>query len=454
MTSKIALLIGNGTFDDASFRPLARPPTDVEALWRVLSSKNIGGFDEVVRLVNPDSNTARKQIAALFKNRASDDILVLFYAGHGVKDEYGQLHLVMKDTASDELSATGIASDFIAREMDHSRSLSQILILDCCFSGAFADARGGEAGSVGARDSFKGNGTGRIVLTASDAFEYAWEREDGVDGPNSVFTSFLTKGLETGDADMNRDGDITVDEWYDYVYDQMQRSTKRQTPHRSVAGAGSVVIATSPRPPVELEPALMDLIRNAYPRARQEAVRELAYLLQGTDRGIAIAARAHLEKLSHDVDPRVSSAAGDVLVRIASYSDAPTDSEIGVATPQPDASFRPADPDPTHNPTPKPRKASLLFGFGIVILVICVTIAIFSSGSLLHQTSEIARYRAMGVVWVNGTNIYEQRTQTQGLLILSLIGFVIGLVMITKGKRSRTSSPPPPASGRDAGRLP
>jgi uncharacterized caspase-like protein len=305
MPNRIALLIGNGTYDDAAFRALARPATDVEALSRVLADPSIGEFDEVVPLIDADCNTIRKAVAGLYKKRSSGDVLLMFYAGHGVKDDFGELHLVTRDTVSDELSATAIASSFISREMDRSRSLNQILILDCCFSGAFAGARAAQAGSVGARESFQGNGTGRVILTASDAFEFAWEEEEGVSGPNSVFTKYLVQGLEQGEADRDCDGLVTVDEWYDYVYDEMQRSAKRQTPHRTVTGSGRIRIAKSLREPIDLPPELMTSIKSAFPRVRQGVAESLAEMLFDNDPAVARTAREHLKRMRGDRNTRV-----------------------------------------------------------------------------------------------------------------------------------------------------
>jgi hypothetical protein len=313
MSRRLALLIGNGTYDDPAFHPLSRPPADVEALRRVLGDEAIGAFDDVVTLIDADSTAVRKKIAGLYKNRSSEDVLLLFYAGHGIKDDCGELHLVTRDTVSDELSATGIPSNFVTREMDRSRSLNQILILDCCFSGAFADARGAEAGSVGARESFHGNGTGRVILTASDGFEFAWEREEGVSGPNSVFTGYLVQGLENGEADRDCDGVVSVDEWYDYVYEQMQRSARKQTPQRTVAGAGSMVIAKSRKPPIELPEDLRMGMKSPFPRVREGVARSLAEMLADPNPSVARTAREHLSRMCNDVHPNVRAMATALL---------------------------------------------------------------------------------------------------------------------------------------------
>ena len=153
----------------------------------------------------------RREIARFLAKRGQDDLLLLYYSGHGLLDERGALYLAAHDTEQGFLSLTAIPAAFVTGEMDQCPSRRQILILDCCYSGAF------ERGAKGSTDipaaTFEGNGVGRIVLTASSSTELAWE-ETGADGTadTSVFTRHLIEGLETGAADLDDDGHVGVDE--------------------------------------------------------------------------------------------------------------------------------------------------------------------------------------------------------------------------------------------------
>ena len=55
-----------------------------------------------------------------------------------MRDELGALYLAVKNTNRFRLRSTAIKSDFIREAMDQSRSKRQVLILDCCNSGAFS----------------------------------------------------------------------------------------------------------------------------------------------------------------------------------------------------------------------------------------------------------------------------------------------------------------------------
>src|SRR5262249_11598066 len=106
--------------------------------------------------------------------------------------------------------------------MSRSRSRRVVLLLDCCYAGAFEHgmtARAGEGVGIGAQFG----GRGQAVITASSAMEYAFEGDQLTDTRElapSVFTSALVNGLETGDADRDQDGLVALDELYDYVYDR------------------------------------------------------------------------------------------------------------------------------------------------------------------------------------------------------------------------------------------
>jgi uncharacterized caspase-like protein len=221
----------------------------VTDLATLLKAAEVGDFSEVLTLVNKAATTVRKAIARLFKEKSPDDLLLLYFSGHGVLDDQGHLYLAVKDTERDLLSGTAIPADFITSEMDRSRSRRQVLMLDCCHSGAFARGSKGVVGaSVGTASAFEGTGYGRVVLTATDATQYAWEGDQVIgQADNSVFTHFMIQGLQTGEADQDHDGRVTLDELYDYVYARVVAQTPKQTPGKwSYKQQGDIVLAKNP----------------------------------------------------------------------------------------------------------------------------------------------------------------------------------------------------------------
>jgi hypothetical protein len=205
----------------------------------------------------------RRAIARFFDNANRDDLLVFYFSGHGIKDDSGQLYLAVKDTERALLTGTGIESAFITARMDRSRSRRQVLILDCVHGGAFWQGdRSASSGIVPMGPAFEGIGSGRVILTATDSSQYAWEGDQGVEQPeSSVFTHYLVQGLKTGDADLDGDGVITIDELYDYVYKHVTAETPTQTPGRwNYKQNGDIVIALNANRPVRpAEPDPFDL---------------------------------------------------------------------------------------------------------------------------------------------------------------------------------------------------
>jgi hypothetical protein len=330
MSRKLALIIGNSEYQDPTLARLVTPNEDVNDLAEVLRAPEIGEFDEVTTLVNEPSANIRLEVESFFAEKKPDDLLVLYFSGHGVRDDQGQLYLAVKDTRHNRLRATAIPAAFITDGMDHSRSRRQVLILDCCHSGAFAQGTKGAPGaSVGTASAFEGTGYGRVVLTATDSTQYAWEGDEVIgEAENSVFTHYLIEGLRTGAADMDADGRITLDELYDYVYEQVVNKTPKQTPGKSsYKQQGEFVIARNPRPvvkPVELPAELRQAIESPFAGMREGVVRELERLLYGSHPGLTLAAFDALKRLAEDDSRRVSVAAAQVM---AAYTEAQNQEE-------------------------------------------------------------------------------------------------------------------------------
>ncbi len=245
MSGKYALIIGNTEYTDSGLAKLNAPGKDAEDFARALQSADIAAFDEVVTYINENVYTLNEAIEGFFSGKKLDDLLVFYFSGHGVRDESGSLFLAVKNTNRSRLQSTAITTDFVRKLMGQSRSKRQVIILDCCNSGAFASGTKAETGgSMGIAAAFEGTGYGHVVLTATDSTQFAWEGDKiiGSGTTNSLFTHFLIKGLE-GDADEDGDGKITVDELYDYAYEKIINRTSKQTPGKwSYKQQGEIVL--------------------------------------------------------------------------------------------------------------------------------------------------------------------------------------------------------------------
>ncbi len=221
--AKVALLIGVSEYG-AGLNPLPGAVKDVEAIREVLLHSDIGGFasGDVKLLKNPQRQEMEEAIESLFLGRQKDDLVLLYFSGHGIKDDTNRLYLTTRTTRKTErgelIRSTAVAASFVHDSMGRSRSKRQVVVLDSCFSGAFAEgllAR--DDGSVDIRTEL--GGEGRAVLTSSTSTQYSFE-EKGED--LSIYTRFLLEGIRTGAADLDDDGVISIDELHEYASRKVQ----------------------------------------------------------------------------------------------------------------------------------------------------------------------------------------------------------------------------------------
>ncbi|MET9899472.1 caspase family protein [Streptomyces sp. NPDC006446] len=241
---RYALLIATSSFSNAGLQQLRSPVRDVEGLASVLKDPHIGDFDVTTEL-NQEQHQATRAIESFFRDRSREDLLLLHISSHGLKADHGELYFAARDTDRDLLASTAISAAFLQSQMSRCRAKSIVLLLDCCYSGAFLLGAKGDS-SVHVKDELAGHG--RAVLTATNRTEYAWEGENlsELEPEPSHFTGAIIDGLTSGDADRDRDGRITVSELYDYVYDRVRSKNKMQSPQMWAALEYQVVVARSP----------------------------------------------------------------------------------------------------------------------------------------------------------------------------------------------------------------
>ncbi|MDI6098778.1 caspase family protein [Actinoplanes sp. NEAU-A12] len=263
-----ALVVAVHDYADPGLSRLRAPGHDADALARVLGDQSVGGF-HVRQLRNEPAHVVSEALEDFFADRDRDDLLLVYFSGHGLKDEDGTLHLAAANTKVHRLAATSVSASFVDQQMTRSRSRRIVLMLDCCYAGAFA--RGltprGAASDLGIDRQL--GGCGRAVITSSSAMEYAFEGSrltgNGERTGPSVFTGVLVQGLETGAADRDGDGFVTLDEIYDYVYTGVREITPHQTPCKwTFDMQGSLHIARRPAGPLAaIAPAPVPRARRA-----------------------------------------------------------------------------------------------------------------------------------------------------------------------------------------------
>ena len=134
----------------------------------------------------------------------------------------------------------------------------------------------------------------------------------------SAFASAFFEGIESGNADRNSDGHITVREAFDYAVLKLRRTGRKQTPQMRAGVAGDIVLCRTPVNPGRLSRDVTALIRNGLASARLLAVEQLGRLLITGEPAQATTAELALVDLCSDDDERVALAANRTLDRIHS----------------------------------------------------------------------------------------------------------------------------------------
>jgi hypothetical protein len=322
-----ALVIATDAYQDPGLSQLRSPVYDAAAIANVLGDPSIGGFDVRVNANQPEA-AVRRDIGRFFADRGRDELLLLYISCHGVKDESGRLYLAATDSELPNLAATATSAEFIRDQMDLCRSRAVVLILDCCYSGAFS--RGLNTKSTAAMDlGERLGGLGRVVITSSTATEYAFEDSEPVEqvGISSIFSRAFVQGLATGEADLDQDGQVTVDELYDYLFDAVRAATPHQTPSKHAQDiSGRIIIARnpglkapagSPNGTSRLPADVLDQLNSDRVVLRLEVVERLTDLARAADPALASAARDALRRLAEQDDSRrVRTIAGDALAAL------------------------------------------------------------------------------------------------------------------------------------------
>jgi hypothetical protein len=227
---------------------------DAQEFYRYLVEVNKIPKENIWLLL--DEEATLEQIKSILGTRlrrsaGKEDMVIVYLAGHGAiegdsasPDGDGlEKYILPYNADPKDLYSSALPMGEIARVFQRISSERLVFITDTCYSGA----TGGRTVPVpGVRTNISGaflerisQGSGRVVLTASDANEVTVERDELRHG---VFTYYLLEGLR-GKADLDGNGVITVDEVYRYVSIKVPQATGQgQHPVRKGETKGEMVL--------------------------------------------------------------------------------------------------------------------------------------------------------------------------------------------------------------------
>ncbi len=197
---------------------------DAEDFAAFLRSPNGGGFPstQIKVLLNEEATIASVRTALgtwLPRSAEPNDVVYIFFAGHGVVEQNTDGYLLASDSDPQNLYATALPLSELDRIINERlRSRVAVVIADACHSGKIGLAsRGVEEQILINRflDEVGKSGAGSFRLLASRADERSYE-DPRWGGGHGVFTHFLLEGLK-GNADRDRDGVVRAGELLDYL---------------------------------------------------------------------------------------------------------------------------------------------------------------------------------------------------------------------------------------------
>ena len=243
--NRYAILIASSRFPKAdNLQALAGPENDVAQVQEILTSSAHGNFGKVTTLKNRPHHQILRKINEILYGAERDDMILLYYSGHGKLDTAGQLHLATVNTEMAALETTSIPLITIQRLIANSAATKTALILDCCYSGAVDKAF--FRGDVEEQLNLMSGGRGTFIMTASTGLQMAKEREDEKLG---IFTKHLVEGVRSGKADRDGDGLITMNELYNYVHEQVKSESAQEPMKWDLDVRGELIFAKSGKSP-------------------------------------------------------------------------------------------------------------------------------------------------------------------------------------------------------------
>ncbi|MCI3223145.1 caspase family protein [Streptomyces sp. NP-1717] len=194
-----AVLIGTHTF--RHLPSLGPVNNNVTKLRHLLTSDDVGGLaaEHCLERLQPDDPGSLLDDLHRAAEEATD-LLVVYYAGHGITDpgDERQLYLALPDSVPTGKWYRTLRFADIREAVSHSRAVHKVVVIDCCFSGIAL------AGGMGAAESAKAAPQivaaraeidRTCVLTASAETVRAFCPPSG---PYSAFTGELIALLEGG----------------------------------------------------------------------------------------------------------------------------------------------------------------------------------------------------------------------------------------------------------------
>lgn len=261
-----AIFIASSKFEDKKLKNLHCPENDVDGFSDILCARCNFEAENILKLKNEPSHSVLTKVNRLFTQSSKDDLIILYYSGHGKLNSAGKLHLTTSNTEVEILESTSIPAEVLRTYADISPARKVVFILDCCFSGAVGEAFVNNKSSIDDQLNLLSQGRGIYIISSSTSIQVSQEKKSD---KYSIFTKYLIQGIGEGSADINGDGLVSIDELYSYVYEQLKKESCQEPMKWNLDVRGKpLIIASTGKVPRQ---------------QRRMKIRELLLSFQGKD---------------------------------------------------------------------------------------------------------------------------------------------------------------------------
>ncbi|MGW1988370.1 caspase, EACC1-associated type [Streptomyces collinus] len=186
--------IGAAAYEHDGLTDLPAVARGASALADLMTEPSTGLFRRRYATVLQDADARDMHSALSAASREARDTLVLYYAGHGLLNDSGELYLGTRTTDSGLLPTTALPYSTVRDTLRRSAARCKVVIIDCCYSGRALNAMTETSSAVIAQLQTSGT----YVLTSAAGSEMSIARE-GDEYP--AFTGELISLLREGEAD-------------------------------------------------------------------------------------------------------------------------------------------------------------------------------------------------------------------------------------------------------------
>lgn len=248
------ITIGESKFQQSEFdlTYAAKDAEDMAALFQ-----NSKAYANVFTKILTNEGASKNSILALktFLEKADiNDQVMIFIAGHGVLDANLDYYFATHEMDFANPNEKGLAYEDLESLLDGIKPLQKTLIIDACHSGEIdkdemelavatseeiKDVQFRSVGTtaqpkLGMQNTFEltkslftdlRKGTGATVISSAGGMEFAMESGEW---KNGLFTYVLINGVKSGNADLNKDGEIWLSELQKFVGEEVTKLSNGQ----------------------------------------------------------------------------------------------------------------------------------------------------------------------------------------------------------------------------------